>query len=433
MIIKKILVTEKEGKKFAKVSGDYNKIHIDKKIGYNSIFGSSICHGMLIILKFLATIKFKKEKIFNINIRFNKPFFYNSKISFKKELVENNKIEYSLTQHNKEAANVTIDFNTNNKDKIKKYNKIKKYKFNKERKNYYTNVDKDLLVILFNISKYVGMLYPGKNSIINGVDINYNSKINFPDKNIIIKSQLVDQRLPIIKNKLVFKSFVVFFDTAKRPVIKKKKIKLKKNLLKRIREIKENALIIGASQGIGRDIFLVIKHNKKIVKISSYFKNKIKSKSKNIVIKKIDIKKNLRLVNNIIEKYSPIRVYYFPTNKIYIDTQIDKKIVKEYEKFYILFPLKILKKNKNKKISFFYPSTIYVENYKKSIYSKIKLKAEKKIKNFCNKFKIPVYIHRYPPMNSRQTISLSNNSYPNLVQHLEKDIKYVNEIFPKKV
>ena len=135
----------------------------------------------------------------------------------------------------------------------------------------------------------------------------------------------------------------------------------------------------------------------------------------------------------IIEKYSPIRVYYFPTNKIYIDTQIDKKIVKEYEKFYILFPLKILKKNKDKKISFFYPSTIYVENYKKSIYSKIKLKAEKKIKKFCNKFKIPVYIHRYPPMNSRQTISLSNNSYPNLVQHLEKDIKYVNEIFPKKV
>ena len=175
------------------------------------------------------------------------------------------------------------------------------------------------------------------------------------------------------------------------------------------------------------------KKNKKIVKIASYFKNKIRSKNKNIVIKKINIKKNLRLINNIIAKHAPIRVYYFPTTKIFLDTQIDKKIVKEYEEFYILFPLKILEKNKYKKISFFYPSTTHIENFKKSIYSKIKLRAEKRIKNFCNKFKIPVYIHRYPPMNSRQTISLSNNSYPNLVQHLEKDRKYVDEIFPKEV
>ena len=434
MTLNKFFITTKEGKKFSKISGDYNKIHIDEKIGYNSIFGNNICHGVLIILTFLKKIKFKKEEIFNINVKFNKPFFYNSEIIFKKKSVKNNKIKYSLRQYNKETANISIDFNINNEDTIKKYNKTTQYKFNKqERKSYYTNLDKDLLIILFCISKYVGMKYPGKNSIINSIDINYNSKINLSGNNIKIKSQLIDKRLPLIKNKLMFKSFVVFFDTAKRPTVKKKKIKLKKNFLNRIKEISENIFVIGASQGIGRDVFLLIKKNKKIIKIASYFKNKIRLKGKNIITKKIDITKDLRLINNIIAKYTPIRIYYFPTTKIFINMQIDKKIVREYEKFYILFPLRILKKNKNKKISFFYPSTTHIENYKKSIYSKIKLRAEKKIKNFCNKNKIPIYIHRYPPMNSRQTISLLNNSHPNLVQYLEKDKGSIDKIFPKNI
>ena len=66
MTLNKFFITKKEGKKFSKISGDYNKIHIDEKIGYNSIFGNNICHGVLIILTFLKKIKFKKEEIFNI-------------------------------------------------------------------------------------------------------------------------------------------------------------------------------------------------------------------------------------------------------------------------------------------------------------------------------------------------------------------------------
>ena len=111
MIENKFIITKKEGKTFSRISGDYNKIHIDEKIGYNSIFGSDICHGMLVVLKFLKKIKFKREKIFNINVKFNKPFFYNSEIIFKRKIIRNNKIEYSLRQYRKETANIVIDFN----------------------------------------------------------------------------------------------------------------------------------------------------------------------------------------------------------------------------------------------------------------------------------------------------------------------------------
>ena len=56
-------ITENEGLKYSKISGDYNKIHIDEKTGYNSIFGEKICHGTLVITKIYQFRKnYKKSK-----------------------------------------------------------------------------------------------------------------------------------------------------------------------------------------------------------------------------------------------------------------------------------------------------------------------------------------------------------------------------------
>ena len=96
----------------------------------------------------------------------------------------------------------------------------------------------------------------------------------------------------------------------------------------------------------------------------------------------------------------------------------NKKTVKEYKNFYINYPLRILKENKSKKISFFYPSTKNINYDKGSIYSKIKQKAEIKINAFCLKNKIPIYIHRYPAINSRQSLTLLNQNLPNLLEYL---------------
>ena len=79
------IISKAEGKKFAKISGDYNKIHIDEKVGYNSIYGNIVCHGVLVLLKFLKKIKFQMDKQFNINIKFNKVILYNTKIEIKKK------------------------------------------------------------------------------------------------------------------------------------------------------------------------------------------------------------------------------------------------------------------------------------------------------------------------------------------------------------
>ena len=61
------------------------------------------------------------------------------------------------------------------------------------------------------------------------------------------------------------------------------------------------------------------------------------------------------------------------------------------------------------------------------------MKAEKRIKNYCNKNKIPLYIQRYPAINSRQSLSLINNFLPNLEEYLNTNKKSLNNIFPKNI
>ena len=73
-------IKELEGVNFAKLSGDNNIIHIDKIAGYNSVYGHNIVHGVLIILKFLNKIKFRKNYS-HIKILFTKAFRYNSNAS----------------------------------------------------------------------------------------------------------------------------------------------------------------------------------------------------------------------------------------------------------------------------------------------------------------------------------------------------------------
>ena len=90
--------------------------------------------------------------------------------------------------------------------------------------------------------------------------------------------------------------------------------------------------------------------------------------------------------------------------------------------------MQILKENKSEKISFFYPSTDFINFDKKSPYSIIKLKAEKKLKKFCIKNKIKFISHRLPAINSRQSISISNQENQNLNEYFLGHKKVLNKM-----
>ena len=171
--MKSLKINENEGLEFAKISGDRNLIHIDKSAGYNSLFGHPIIHGVLIIIKFLKSIKYDNNfKI--IEIMFKEAFKYNVDITITKIKKDKN-YNFILKQNNNICANINLIF-FEKKIKINHLNKVNfsKIYINKNKKNKFSSkyIDPDLLTSLMFLSKYVGNEYPGKNSLISEIKIN---------------------------------------------------------------------------------------------------------------------------------------------------------------------------------------------------------------------------------------------------------------------
>ena len=430
MYLNSFFVIRSEGIKFAKLSGDDNLIHLSKTAGYNSIYGHDIVHGILIILKFFKKIKLKKNYSF-ININFEKGFEYDFKIKINK--IKKNKsknIFYELVQKNDIKANIEI------KTSFEKFiinNKIG----NSCKKNYFItdNIKKinsndivpaELKIALNYLSKYVGKVYPGKNSLIKEISI-YNSRKNNDDK-LSINSSLISRVFPLINNFITYKNYYIEFKTFIRPELKIKLKKPKNKILKEVNSIKENVLIIGGSSGIGNDLLKLFLNNKKIKIIATYYKNNIALKNKNLILKKINIETDLKAIYKIIKKFNPILIYYFPTPKIFFKSIKDKNLIKKYRKYFIEIPIKIIRFSQNFKLKFFYPSTTYANIG--SPYSLIKSQAEKKI-NKLNESKIKVNILKIPGINTKQNLSLIDQKLPNFRDLLARNRKIFKKTFFK--
>ena len=421
----KFKIREKEGLDYSKISGDKNKIHIDNLTGYNSIFGEKICHGTFVISKIFKNKQIKKiissGKQFSIHTEFIEFIRYNENIYVKKvknkfNIIQDKKIKISILIKNKN----TLYINKKNKKKVKCLNK--KLIFLKKRYDL-------IFCLLANISNYVGNKYPGKNSIISSININFNNDYSENKKKFIINSYKLDRRFPLIENILLYEKFKIEFETLQRPFVRKNKPIIKKKLKQKIKNYKENILIIGGSSGIGNDIFNLFKINKKILKIVTFHKNEINSKSLNILCYKIDVIKNIKKIYSIIKKYGPVRIFYFPTTKISFDKKVNKKKLKEYREIFLNIPLKIIKNNKEKIISMFYPSTTFIYDDRESDYSKIKQLAEISLKKLCKKNKVVYKSIRLPALNSKQSITLLNSTPPSFYDYLDRYPKLVDKIF----
>ena len=419
---------KKEGTNFAKLSGDYNVIHVNEIAGYNSIYGENIVHGVFVIFKFLEKIKIKNN--FNyIKILFNDAARYNHKITIRKINISKERKLYKLIQLNNDIAKIEVGLLPQKikHEEIKKISLQKKYLINKKKiiKSNYNNVEKNLSIALCKLSNYVGMVFPGENSLIAEISI-YKKEINY-ENNLYIKSDssLTKKGFPTIYNNLKYANYDINFKTLIRPKLKVKLNKPQAKILKEIKSVKENILIIGASSGIGNDLLKLFAKNKKIKVIGTYYKNKITNSNKNTIIKKINVEKDLSLIFSIIKKYNPLRIYYFATPKILFRSFREKSFTELYNKYFIDVPIKIIKFSNNYKCRFFYPSTTYNNNL--SPYSFIKLKAEKKIKKLKNN-RVKINIAKIPGINTKQTLSLISVNLPNF-----RDLISVNKEIFKKV
>ncbi len=427
---KKIVLSSiktREGKNFAKLSGDHNKIHTDDLVGYNSLFGEKICHGVLILIKIITHKKLKKY-FQNLNdqkitINFQKHFLYNKKIylHIKKEKIK----EILIYQDSQVAAILKVEKNEN------------KFKFLKNSKNFYFNFNnkllkyhkeskqtKSLITLLCTLSKYVGTINPGRNSIIGSISISM-SKNFVSDRKIKIISKKIDPRLPLINNKLIYKDFIIEFSSYLRPTLKIKYNKLDNAIINRVKKEKNNILILGASSGIGMDVLNIFLKNNKIKVIGTFYRNKIKIKSKNLIKYRINILKDQRKIKKIINKYRP-SIYYFATPKILFESK-NKYLDHIYKKYFIDAPIKIFRIINNK-TNFFYPSSTY--NNKSSSYSLIKRKAENTFKKL-RLSKVKLNILRIDIVNTKNNLSIFNTKNPNFRDLLFQNKNYFNKFFFK--
>lgn len=415
----KFKIRDCDGLLYSRFSGDFNKIHIDDNVGYNSIYGEKVCHGCNVFSKALNQIWknypiFKNSNYFSIN--FFKFFSYNDDI-----LIEKKKNCFFLFQHKTLSAEIKFE-KKNLLDGFCK--KDYKYFYLKKKRLHKNKESDELHALLGNISKHVGMIFPGKNSIISAINVQIN-KSNKDIKNGIY-SRLVKKGYPFVTNLLVNHKFIISFESLYRPFFKRKNIKPSNILSKTIKNIDSNILILGASGGLGYDLINLFKINKNIKIFGSYFKNKIKFTNKNIYIFRADIKKDYLKIINLINKENIATLYYFPSNKISLEATANQIYL--YKKLFLEFPEKIinwLKNRHDKKIKFLYPSTVFIEGKNKnSDYSKIKKKAEKILKNICKKNNsIDLKLPRLPQMHSKQNLNIYNISYPSLIEILNKDTK----------
>lgn len=415
-------ITSREGRSFAKLSGDNNSIHLDDIVGYNSLFGEKICHGCLVMLKFFDLINLNKliknKQKYLIKIIFLKHFSYEKKIKILKK-----KNYFFFYQSKILIAELKINYY----NKFTKFDLVKKQSFKIDiKKNKRNNNIKNLSLLIRKLSMFVGTIFPGEDSIIRDISINYNKNFFFSEKKIDVFSKKLDSRYPIINNKIVHKNYNIEFQTLIRPSFNFKEVKINKKIKIITNNIKDKILIIGAGSGMGRELLDIFKLNSKLKIIATYYKNKILIKNKNIKIIKLDIEKSINKVKKIINNFNNITVYYFATPKINLDIK-DNESLKQYKRFYIKYPLEILSSFKGQNIKFFYPSTVYI-NKIKSTYVKIKKNAELKLRKI-NKKNITINLLRIDEVNTKQNISLSKKNLPTFTQLVNKNKQYQNKIF----
>ena len=236
MISKNTIIKKDEGIKFANLSGDKNDIHINNEAGYQSQFGENIVHGALVLIKIFKILGIKNYK--SIKVNFDDFIKYNSNIKILNKKSNTNKQKIQIYQDNQ--IKITIDIKNIFDDRPKFTKKIsnkRNFRISKQniKKFADSKIEPNLKASLCYLSKYVGMEYPGKYSLINSINIQKNE--NFKKTNFIkIKSSQFDKRFPYIKNEMQYANYIIDFETSIRPVLKNNLKLPTKKIIKKIKK-----------------------------------------------------------------------------------------------------------------------------------------------------------------------------------------------------
>ncbi len=101
---------------FAKISGDFNPLHMDNEYASTTKFGKRVCHGMLLVSFFSQLVGMhlpgKNSLYFSQSLNFRNPCFIDDEITMEGEIIEKKSniklITMKTTIHN-QTGNCLID------------------------------------------------------------------------------------------------------------------------------------------------------------------------------------------------------------------------------------------------------------------------------------------------------------------------------------
>jgi hypothetical protein len=464
-------------KEFAEASKDYNKIHIDGIISRKLIFGSQIVHGvntLLTALIFLSITK-KNIKIKNISCNFYKPIYLKKKINFYLNeknneyyiYVKSGNIVNSIFHINKLDLQLKLNIKYKNykKNIIKKINVknilnhdcnlnfankfflIKSNNF--KTKNRYKKLlnilsDREIKDIL-SLSFFVGMVCPGKYSLLAKINLNFEKKQKVKCNDISFFINKFDKRINRVEinfsNSITGKIFAFKYNVSTQEDLKNIKAKIKNKFLKT-----KKSIIIGGSRGLGELTSKILSSAGSDTLISYNYGINEAKKLKSDVIKFTKTKCKIMQINILNENnFSKLKkenmydfLFYYATPKINISNikKFDSQLFKKFNDFYIFKFSKLcrlLNKISNKKIKIFFPSTIFL-NYKENYFKEYVLSkkmAERNIKYLNKKLhNIKIISYRLPIMDTDQNINVIKkkkiNNFKVLFSIIKKFIKNEN-------
>ena len=427
---------------FAKMSGDFNPIHLDQNYARRSIAGDVAVYGINLVFWGLNQfLKLKKSeiKIKKINIIFSKFINLNQNIELK-IFQKKKRFFFNFFESDILVSDFEIEYERNKKRKdlysIKKFIKKKSQTLNFENfkinekfienssinelqlKTKYLYLHKYLslsqIIDFATITRFVGMRVPGRDSILSKLNLFYKS--NKVSKNQF-KIVSVDKRFNLVNLYYKGKSLSGNIRTLMRPKKINQDIENKDLKVNKKEFVKQKALIIGGSKGLGEATVKILSLGSARI-LFSYFRGKKdahqhrKAFKKNIKIFHLNIEKKINL-NTLkdIKNFKPTHFYYFATPRIFSGSGYEF-VEKNFEIFnnYYLTGFQKIFNQLDKKIlkSVFFPSSVAINQVTNKLceYACSKAAQEILLKYLSQKYKtINFLCPRLPRLKTDQTLS----------------------------
>lgn len=439
----KYVINEQRQLDFAKLSNDFNPIHVDPLYAWRSMFGKQLVHGIhqvLICLEDLAKNINEKIFIFKISAKFESPAGVNETICIDNINFSETYSEYVI-KNERGLTLTTIKVNYKKKSfndvKFKRIDysmsPLEPTNFAKENLVEPLYYDKTFFKELFTYSSFyvspvnlavllastriVGMKYPGLNSIYNAFTFEFNENANLSnsihysvsDKHITLNMLNIKLDDTFIHGQI--KAFI-------RPVAPKYKTLKELNGLLPVNSFKnQRALIIGGTRGIGLQclrllasagastMFTYFKNSNEADKIVEEFANE----SINTNYLQVDVSNLSKESLETIKAFNPTSIYYFATPKILNNnSNLDENLLQKFISYYVIGLDKILVNLKSEiKPLIFVPSTVYLDEKPTNLSEYIIAKsASEMFLKLLEKKGYKIYNPRFPKVSTEQTMSL---------------------------